>query len=213
MRSSLELKHIKRPPCFHANGKVKDPADAPLLRQYQGVVRRMRQGMTEEEAIADYAKMGTCRYKQKDGTVCGKAVEPLHRICRECKLAQSAEIAQRYRDIPREKECPDCGCKFTGKLRTKICPDCRYGPKYTAKGGRPLGPKKAKPPKPKKPKKTTGMTVAQREKEWASRLPANWLKPGAKPEDGPKPAPVVVPKGFKVTYGPPAPGRWDNPEA
>ena len=217
MKKRLNLKIVKRPP-LDVHGRCLNPADKPKLRLYFQVMRRMaKYGITEEEALAEAQKFGICQYRrEKDGPICGAEISPLRRICDDCLKLQGSARAAQYRNRLVDKKCEDCGGKFKGRDRTKLCKECRYKPDHC--GGTPKGEKRGprsmvrKKPLPP-PRRAGGMTVSEREKEWASRLPPSWHKKADRPlEDPPKPAPVEVPRGFKVTYGPPAPGRWDNPE-
>lgn len=212
----FNLKLIKRP-ATDVHGRPVNPAEKDALRLYYQVTRRMRRyGITEEEALAEARKFGICQYRRDpEGPICGVKVGSMRRICDDCLRAQGAARTAEFRAKMKDIKCSDCRKTFRGHDRATLCRACRYKPEHC--GGPRRGEKRGarssvrKPPPP--PRRTTGMTVAEREKQWNSRLPPTWNKKADRPlEEPPKPVPVEVPKGFKVTYGPPVPGRWDNPE-
>lgn len=169
------LKLTKIPP-RDSKHQLKDPADLPALRRYQGILRMVRGGRSEEEAIAHYDRpRGICA---RNG--CGKACPGQGRTCAECRL-QDQKIAQReYRANNKhhvERTCTKCEAKYVGHRTSDYCPACAPGKN---------GPRK----------KRGGAVKAKAIRQDKVALPVTWEK--AKPAVVEPPLVVVVPSTVRV---------------
>lgn len=114
-RRIWNLTLIARPP-LSSNSQPKNPADLPAFRRWQAVLRWMRKGKTEEEAVALCPPTGVC----KCGAKCGKRA----RTCAECRRLQMVEKSRKMREEGKhlvEGECRICGTAFIGTRSRKNC--------------------------------------------------------------------------------------------
>lgn len=172
-----------------------NPEELPALRRYQAVTRLMRKGWTEEAAIGFYDRpRGTCN-KLVNGKMCGNTCNGRSRICDDCKTAQHTAAARVRRAGGEhfiDKVCRRCAKTFHGHPCRIYCLTCKEETgDIRIRWEEPKRKPRRKPQTKPKPKPR----VLPRKD-----FPPTWERPLAATRiEQPKPAPVVVPKGMKVT--------------